>query len=165
MRKTKIVCTIGPACADEETLTGLCQAGMNVARLNFSHGTHEEHRQKIELIKRVREIIAAQYMEQLSVTSLAEAVYLTPTYLCVLFKQATGKTINEYITQERLNKAKEFLAQTNIHLYDVCYKVGYLSPSYFSRLFKKYTGQTPGEYRENIMLNARPAAEKEAEQL
>ena len=55
MRKTKIVCTIGPACADEETLTGLCQAGMNVARLNFSHGTHEEHRQKIELIKRVRE--------------------------------------------------------------------------------------------------------------
>ncbi len=117
------------------------------------------------VIKRVREIIAAQYMEQLSVTSLAEAVYLTPTYLCVLFKQATGKTINEYITQERLNKAKEFLAQTNIHLYDVCYKVGYLSPSYFSRLFKKYTGQTPGEYRENIMLNARPAAEKEAEQL
>ncbi|MFQ9679073.1 MAG: ROK family protein [Ruthenibacterium lactatiformans] len=117
------------------------------------------------VIKRVREIIAAQYMEQLSVTSLAEAVYLTPTYLCVLFKQATGKTINEYITQERLNKAKEFLAQTNIHLYDVCYKVGYLSPSYFSRLFKKYTGQTPGEYRENTMLNARPAAEKEAEQL
>ena len=92
-------------------------------------------------------------------------VYKRQTYLCVLFKQATGKTINEYITQERLNKAKEFLAQTNIHLYDVCYKVGYLSPSYFSRLFKKYTGQTPGEYRENIMLNARPAAEKEAEQL
>lgn len=55
MRKTKIVCTIGPACSDEETLTGMCEAGMNVARLNFSHGTHEEHRRKIELIKRVRE--------------------------------------------------------------------------------------------------------------
>ncbi len=55
MRKTKIVCTIGPACANEETLTGMCQAGMNVARLNFSHGTHEEHAGKIELIKRVRE--------------------------------------------------------------------------------------------------------------
>lgn len=55
MRKTKIVCTIGPACSDEETLTGMCQAGMNVARLNFSHGTHEEHREKIGLIKRVRE--------------------------------------------------------------------------------------------------------------
>ena len=55
MRKTKIVCTIGPACSDEETLIGMCRAGMNVARLNFSHGTHEEHREKIALIKRVRE--------------------------------------------------------------------------------------------------------------
>ena len=55
MRKTKIICTIGPACSDEETLTGMCQAGMNVARLNFSHGTHEEHGRKIEMIKHVRE--------------------------------------------------------------------------------------------------------------
>ena len=55
MRKTKIVCTIGPACSNEETLTEMCKAGMNVARLNFSHGTHEEHKEKIDLIKRVRE--------------------------------------------------------------------------------------------------------------
>lgn len=55
MRKTKIVCTIGPACNNEETLSGMCLAGMNVARLNFSHGTHEEHKKNIELIKRVRE--------------------------------------------------------------------------------------------------------------
>ena len=55
MRKTKIVCTIGPACDNEDTLTQMCLAGMNVARLNFSHGTHEEHLQKIERIRRVRE--------------------------------------------------------------------------------------------------------------
>lgn len=55
MRKTKIVCTIGPACANEETLTRMCLAGMNVARLNFSHGTHEAHKENIELIKKVRE--------------------------------------------------------------------------------------------------------------
>lgn len=55
MRKTKIVCTIGPACADEATLEQLCLAGMNVARLNFSHGTQEEHLEKIRLIKKVRE--------------------------------------------------------------------------------------------------------------
>ena len=54
MRKTKIVCTIGPACSDENTLTEMCRAGMNVARLNFSHGTHEEHLEKIALIKKVR---------------------------------------------------------------------------------------------------------------
>ena len=55
MRKTKIVCTIGPACDNEETLTGMCLAGMNVARLNFSHGTHEEQQAKLDLVKRVRE--------------------------------------------------------------------------------------------------------------
>lgn len=105
------------------------------------------------VIKRVRDIIDKQYMNQLSVTFLADSVYLTPTYLCVLFKQATGRTITEYITQVRLDKAKEYLTETNIHLYDVCYKVGYLSPSYFSRLFKKKNGMTPGEYRESITRN------------
>ena len=55
MRKTKIICTIGPASDNEATLTKMCHAGMNVARLNFSHGTHAEHKEKIEMIKRVRE--------------------------------------------------------------------------------------------------------------
>ena len=55
MRKTKIICTIGPASENEETLTQMCLAGMNAARLNFSHGTHEEHAQKVALIKKVRQ--------------------------------------------------------------------------------------------------------------
>ena len=55
MRKTKIICTVGPACADEETLTRMVKAGMNVARFNFSHGTHQEHRALMETVKRVRE--------------------------------------------------------------------------------------------------------------
>lgn len=55
MRKTKIICTIGPSSDNEETLTQMCQAGMNIARLNFSHGSHEEHQAKVDLIKKVRE--------------------------------------------------------------------------------------------------------------
>lgn len=55
MRKTKIICTIGPACSNEKTLREMMLAGMNVARLNFSHGTHEGHFQVIEMIKKVRE--------------------------------------------------------------------------------------------------------------
>ena len=55
MRKTKIVCTIGPASEKEDVLKEMCLAGMNVARLNFSHGTHEEQQKKVNLIKKVRE--------------------------------------------------------------------------------------------------------------
>ncbi|MCT6818792.1 MAG: pyruvate kinase, partial [Lysinibacillus fusiformis] len=53
MRKTKIVCTIGPASESPETLEKLIEAGMNVARLNFSHGSHEEHAGRIHLIREV----------------------------------------------------------------------------------------------------------------
>lgn len=52
--KTKIVCTIGPACDSEETLRAMMLAGMNVARLNFSHGTHAEHQVRIDRIKKLR---------------------------------------------------------------------------------------------------------------
>ena len=55
MRKTKIVCTIGPACDDEATLRRMVEAGMNVARLNFSHGTYEEHQKRIDTLKKIRE--------------------------------------------------------------------------------------------------------------
>ena len=55
MRKTKIICTIGPSSSDPEVFKAMCLAGLNVARLNFSHGSHEEHQAKINMIKKVRD--------------------------------------------------------------------------------------------------------------
>ena len=60
MRKTKIVCTIGPSSQDEEIFKELILNGLNVARLNFSHGTHAEHKEKIITIKKVREELNTQ---------------------------------------------------------------------------------------------------------
>ena len=54
MRKTKIVCTLGPASETEEVIRGLCLAGMNVARMNFSHGTYEDHKRRMDVVKKVR---------------------------------------------------------------------------------------------------------------
>ena len=54
MRKTKIICTLGPASENEEMIGRLIDAGMNVARFNFSHGTHEEQARKFEKLKKVR---------------------------------------------------------------------------------------------------------------
>ena len=55
MRKTKIVCTLGPTSETEEVIAAMADAGMNVARINFSHGTHEEHAKKIAMIKKIRD--------------------------------------------------------------------------------------------------------------
>ena len=55
MRKTKIICTLGPASQDETVLKELILAGMNVARFNFSHGTHEEHLKKLQILRRLRD--------------------------------------------------------------------------------------------------------------
>ena len=52
-KRTKIVCTMGPACDSEEMLREMILAGMNVARFNFSHGSYEEHHERIERVKRV----------------------------------------------------------------------------------------------------------------
>src|SRR5579871_6832829 len=52
--RTKIICTIGPSCNTHEKISQLVDAGMNVARLNFSHGTHEDHLIVIDILKRVR---------------------------------------------------------------------------------------------------------------
>lgn len=56
MRRTKIVCTIGPASESVEKLVQLIEAGMNVCRLNFSHGDHEEHKQRIQNIREAEKI-------------------------------------------------------------------------------------------------------------
>ncbi len=55
MKKTKIICTVGPACEDREILKSMILAGMNAARMNFSHGTHEEQKRKMDLVKSLRE--------------------------------------------------------------------------------------------------------------
>ncbi len=55
MKKTKIVCTLGPSSCTKEVISAMYDAGMNVCRLNFSHGTHEEHAAKIKIIKELRE--------------------------------------------------------------------------------------------------------------
>ena len=100
------------------------------------------------IIDRTKQLIDNSFKEQISIASLAEEVYLTPTYLCTLFKQTTGHTINEYLTDVRIYQAKKLLGNPQIKLYDVCDQVGYLSPSYFSKIFKRYTGMTPSEYRD-----------------
>ncbi|WP_169088483.1 response regulator [Paenibacillus sp. PL91] len=83
----------------------------------------------------------------LSVTKLAEQVYLNPDYLSRMFKQSKGITISEYIAALKVQKAKEMLSEPQRLVQDIAKALGFTSAGYFSRFFKKETGQTPQEFR------------------
>lgn len=101
-----------------------------------------------EVIERVRLLIEERYSENLTVADIAAGVYLSPTYVRLLYKQETGETLFEYLTKVRIDKAKNMLRDPQNKFYEVCYAVGYTDPSHFSKLFKKMTGSTPSAYRE-----------------
>lgn len=98
-------------------------------------------------IEKIKSLIETRYNENLTIAQIAEEVYLTTTYVCLIFKQETGYTLNEYMTKVRMDKAIELLKDSSIRLYDICYTIGYSEPGYFSKLFKRYTGLSPSEYR------------------
>ncbi|NQX67401.1 response regulator [Paenibacillus alba] len=103
------------------------------------------------VIERTRALIDKRFADNLQVGDIAAEVFLSTTYLCLLFKQETGETINEYMTKVRVDKAKELLQDPGNKFYEVCYAVGYSDPSYFSKIFKKYTGFTPSSFRDQVM--------------
>ncbi|MBB6673444.1 response regulator [Cohnella nanjingensis] len=132
----------------QETIGGLRQL-IEAYLLAVCDGIREKRNGKAHnLVERVRAIIERRYADnELTVLQIGKEVYLTDTYVSLLFKQETGKTVNEYLTQVRIEKAKELLRDPQYKFYDVCYAVGYADPSYFSKLFKKMTGMTPSAYR------------------
>lgn len=86
--------------------------------------------------------------KELCVQAIGRSVYLSQTYLCSFYKKMTGKTLNDYMTEVRMERARELLKDRRIKLYHVAARIGLSDPNYFSTLFKKYTGCTPSEFRE-----------------
>ncbi|MNI12601.1 HTH-type transcriptional regulator YesS [compost metagenome] len=100
------------------------------------------------VIEQIQKFITENYAKNLAIAEIAAYVYLSQTYVSLLFKQETGETIYEYLMKVRIAKAKELLVDPRIKFYEVCELVGYTDPSYFSKLFKKMTGLTPSAYRD-----------------
>lgn len=86
----------------------------------------------------------------LSVKSVCRHVSMSASYFSFLFKLHTGKTFIEFVTHERMEKAKELLKFTTMKSYEIAYEVGYGDPHYFSGAFKKITGETPTDYRQKM---------------
>ncbi|KIY22192.1 response regulator [Mesobacillus subterraneus] len=104
----------------------------------------------MDVIERARKFIQEHYREDLSMEQTAEHVNLSPYYFSKIFKSENGKTFTDYLTDIRIQKAKELMAEMTISLKEVCYEVGYKDPNYFSRVFKRVTGMTPTDYRQQL---------------
>ena len=101
----------------------------------------------------IREYVSKNYSrEDLSVKEISGYVHLSSAYVCTLFKNETGTTLNQYITLYRMDKAKEFLSDPAYTISEISMKVGYSDGNYFGKSFKKNVGMTPGEYRAHILL-------------
>ncbi|MCD8336834.1 MAG: response regulator [Lachnospiraceae bacterium] len=103
-------------------------------------------------IARIKDYISRHYMsETLSVRDISEHVFLSVSYVCTLFKNETGQTLNQYLTEYRMEKAKELLEDPRYKISDISAKVGYSDGNYFGKSFRKYTGLSPSEYREKMI--------------
>lgn len=111
-----------------------------------------ENQEDNSIVYMIREYISRNYSrESLSVKDISDHVFLSTSYVCTLFKSETGQTLNQYITEYRIAKAKELLRDPRYKITDIAGKVGYSDSNYFGKSFKKSVGLSPSEYRETMM--------------
>lgn len=111
----------------------------------------------------VKKYIEKHYQEELNLYSLAEKVYLSPSYLCARFKRITGFGINKYIKNVRMERAEQLVVDTNMKIIDICEQVGYHNLSYFCQSYKEHFGKTPEKYRQHNVKEYRSAGKNTEE--
>lgn len=100
-------------------------------------------------IHMIKSYISRNYMnDTLSVKDISEHVFLSTSYVCTFFKNETGHTLNQYLTEYRMEKAKQLLRDARYKIADISSRVGYSDGNYFGKSFKKFCGLSPSEYRE-----------------
>lgn len=94
--------------------------------------------------------IHTHYMDDISVNQLAEMLYISPYHLCHEFKNATGKTIIQYLNTTRILHAQRLMLETDYNITRISREVGFSNLTHFNRIFKKVTGVNPSEKKKNI---------------
>lgn len=100
-----------------------------------------------KMIRAALDYINAHFHENISLLDVAENINISKNYLCDIFKKELGVTFINYVTNLRIEKAKEYLTRTDMKMYEVSSAVGYNDYAYFSQIFKKHTGKTLSSYR------------------
>ncbi len=104
------------------------------------------------IVDKIIEFISQNINKNYGLIELASEMHYSPNYLNCIFKQEMGMTINDFITSEKVAKAKEMLKDVRNRVQSVSDELGYSHAAYFCSVFKKSTGMTPKEYREKIHI-------------
>ena len=100
------------------------------------------------MLQQVHDYIDQHYADaNLSLNEVAGQVNLSPSHFSTVFSQETGQTFKEYLTEVRIQHARELLRSTTLRSSEISYQIGYSDPHYFSYVFRKHTGLSPKEYR------------------
>lgn len=105
------------------------------------------------IVERAIELIKCNMETDVSLETIASQIPISSTYLSSMFKNKTGVSYKNYITQIRLNKAKELLLNTDLPIYEIASKTGYKDQRHFSTLFQSKVGMLPTEYRKHVDTN------------
>ena len=104
---------------------------------------------RLILTNNVKENIRENYKSDLSLDKIAKFVGHSKNYLCKIFKEQTGMTINLYLNKVRIDKAAELLVNTNLDIAEIGVEVGYNNIYHFIKTFKKFIGTSPGNFRKH----------------
>ncbi len=120
-----------------------------IARLDIFFKAMDENRTENILAQKIKRYIKENSSDQsLSLNSISGHFCLSGSYICVIFKKETGITINQYISECRMESAREYLENSTRKIKEIAVLVGYNDCNYFTKAFKKNVGITPQEYRE-----------------
>lgn len=108
---------------------------------------HAQQDDETKAIDQALEIIHREYMNNISLESVATNVYLSACYFSYLFKKTTGMNFIKYLTSYRVEVAKNLLRTTRLKIGNICEMVGYSNVSYFCQIFKNHCGMTPAQFR------------------
>jgi len=120
----------------------------NARTLLDTRRLEHSHRKAVEAEEYIRENYADR---GLSLTAVCSALSVSKSYLSPVFKAHTGMTFVEYLTETRMERARELLAHGDLKTYEIAERVGYRDSHYFSLTFRKQTGFSPTEYRERTL--------------
>lgn len=109
---------------------------------------------KKDMATSIKYYLETHHSEEISLDSLSNSMYVSPTYISKLFKEETGESPINYLISVRMKRAKELLSQQQLTIKEVSEAVGYQDAYHFSKLFKKYTGISPREYSKQKELKS-----------